>query len=222
MNPFAPERRIIIGITGKKGAGKSTVAEFIEDEYDFHEYAFADALKSACLLIFQLQARQLYGSQNDKESIDEYWGVSPRVIMQEFGTAMRSIAARNARLDKIWIRGLHREIINKDPNRVIISDVRYQDEADSIKEYETRGWTAIIIKIIRDEAATGMQRKKRHPENPETNSSVETAEISSITNTDLHESEMQEVKYDYLVENASTRRDLFAKIKKIMDEVNKK
>ena len=197
-NPFATphepgiNNRVIIGINGKKGAGKSTIAKFIEDTYDYEEFAFANTLKGACMLIFNLSTPQLYGSQAEKEEIDDYWGVSPRTIMQELGTAIQNIEAAHPTLNKVWIRSLHRNIEAMKSKKVVVSDVRYQDEADSIKEYEAKGWTAIIIKVVR----------------PTTDS-----------HGDTHESEVQEVKCDYTIENNGTRLDLFNDVKHIMRKV---
>ena len=213
MSPVAPkEKKIIIGLSGKKGVGKSTVAEYVEETYDFREYAFANKLKDACMLVFQLGVRQLYGTQSDKESIDEFWGVSPRVIMQEFGTAMRNLANKNERLDKIWIRGLHREIELKGNKLVVISDVRYQDEADSIKEYESRGWKVALIKIVRPEMEFDVA---------DTNVAADETKSDGEQSTAKHESETQDVKCDHEIVNSGTRKALFENIKKIIDTLLK-
>jgi guanylate kinase len=183
------QKKIIIGITGKKGSGKSTIADYLVNNYDFNEYAFANTLKSVCMEVFQLQTKQLYGSQLDKERIDDFWNISSRKIMQEVGTAFREIGNRIPQLDKIWIKSLHREIQIKDKSFIVISDVRYKDEADSIKEYEEKGWIAKIIKIER---------------------------LEQELNEDIHESENQEVPYDYLINNNDSRNELFKKITDIM------
>jgi hypothetical protein len=212
------EKKIIIGLSGKKGVGKSTVAEYIEETYDFREYAFANKLKDACMLVFQLSMKQLYGTQSDKESIDEFWGISPRVIMQEFGTAMRNLANKNEQLDRIWIRGLHREIELKGSKLVVISDVRYQDEADSIKEYENRGWKTALIKIVRPE----VELEHAIMDAANTDNDVD-ADVKSNgeQSTAKHESETQDVKCDYEIVNSRTRKVLFDNIKKIIDTLLK-
>ena len=61
---------MIIGLSGKKGSGKSTVAEYLRKRYDFEELAFATALKRACIEIFGLSEHQVFGTQEDKEKIE--------------------------------------------------------------------------------------------------------------------------------------------------------
>lgn len=184
--------KIIIGITGKKGAGKSTAADYLVHNYNFNEYAFATILKSVCMEIFKLKTTQLYGTQHEKESIDEYWNVSPRTIMQEVGSAIRDIGERIPALSQIWIRSTHREIEEHESlKKILISDLRYPDEADSIRAYAAKGWKVAIIKIER------------------------------ITDEylDMHESETQEIAYDYLIKNEGTRKDLFDKLDNIIYEI---
>jgi GTPase SAR1 family protein len=180
---------IIIGITGKKGVGKSTVSDYITNKYEFAEAAFADTLKCACMEIFKLNSRQLFGTQADKERIDDYWKVSPRKIMQEVGHAIREIGTNVPELNRIWIRSLHKEIELRKLHKVVISDVRYPDEAESINEYYKKGWDVCIIKITRD-----------------------------LPDVDNHESETQEIKADYIINNNGTRSDLFNAIDDIIME----
>ena len=139
--------------------------------------------------VFQLQTNQLYGSQQDKERIDDFWNVSSRKIMQEVGTAFREIGNRVPELDRIWVKSLHREIELKDQSLIVISDVRYQDEIDSITRYKQNGWNAIIIKIERE-----------------------------LTELDTHESENQDLPYDYLIHNNRLRKDLFENIDEILKD----
>lgn len=181
---------VIIGITGKKGSGKSTISNYLANHYGYTEFAFADTLKLTCMRIFKLNSQQLFGTQSDKEQIDNYWNVSPRLIMQEVGYAIREVGKRVPELDHIWIRSVHRQIELKKYDRVIISDVRYENEANSIREYEKKGWNVLIIKVDRD----------------------------SDTNIDTHESESQNIPCDYLIYNNSTRQVLFQNIQHILNE----
>jgi hypothetical protein len=181
------EEKIIIGLTGKKGSGKSTVADYLKEQYNFTEYAFADKLKTICMEVFGLNYKQVYGTPLDKERIDDFWNVSPRVIMQEVGTAFRNIEKSNSDLNKIWIKSLHREINMKKHNLVVISDIRYPDEIESIHEYKKKDWKVLIINIQRNEISD-----------------------------DLHESETQILDSDIIIENNSTRKNLFLNIDDIL------
>lgn len=181
---------LIIGITGKKASGKTTISNYLATHLDFTEFAFADILKNTCIEIFKLNQQQLYGKQSDKERIDDYWNVSPRIIMQEVGYAIREIGKRVPALEKIWIKSVHRKIESINQNKIVISDVRYADEADSIWEYKKKGWNVLIIKVTREFA----------------------------NDLDTHESETQNIPSDYIIYNNGTRQALFKNIKITINE----
>ena len=75
---------MIIGICGKKRCGKDTIADILVNTYNFTKYAFGDPIKEIARIIFNFDEEQLYG--DNKELIDERWGVSPRQFFQKFGT----------------------------------------------------------------------------------------------------------------------------------------
>jgi hypothetical protein len=63
---------MIIGISGKKESGKSTIANFINDHYSFCKiklYSFADPLKNLCIELFGLTYQQCYGTDEQKNSL---------------------------------------------------------------------------------------------------------------------------------------------------------
>ena len=76
---------MIIGITGKIGSGKSTLATYLTTHYGFTEYTLAGPLKQIGE-IFRFSKQALYGSQEDKRQIDQYWGISAREFLQKVGT----------------------------------------------------------------------------------------------------------------------------------------
>src|SRR6185503_18980748 len=96
-------------------------------------------LKEACKLIFGLSDEQVYGDEL-KEVIDEYWGHSPREILQKVGTEL--FRERLPELcknisDDIWIRSVDRQIMNlrkKGLTKFVITDVRFPNELEFIKQ----------------------------------------------------------------------------------------
>ncbi len=140
--------KLIIGLHGKKGSGKSTAAELLCD-IGFEELTFAGPLKQACRAIFGLGYEQVYGSLEDKETVDAFWGTTPRKMLQQVGTAIRLLPAP---LNNTWVRVLQRnieEICSINPFiSIVISDVRYADEADMIRKLG-----GFIISLERDECA---------------------------------------------------------------------
>ena len=124
---------IIIGFSGKAGAGKDTAAEMLSVALRIQNQlvrsdSFAAPLKEACCKIFGW-SDSVYTDRDVKEVVDKYWGFSPRTAAQLMGTeAMRAVFGND-----LWIRALeHRlppEYFTK-PVFTIITDVRFQNEAN--------------------------------------------------------------------------------------------
>ena len=131
-------KRIIIGILGRKIHGKDTIADMICKKYAFRKISFADPLKEGCRNIFGLTEEQLYGIK--KDVIDEYWKVTPRSLIQFVGTDL----LRNQFCDLIWIKLLEKKLIHNSAINFVISDIRFQNELDMLKKHG-----AIIIKVHR-------------------------------------------------------------------------
>jgi hypothetical protein len=135
----------LIGITGKAGSGKDTIAKYIqrnfEDTYIEH---FADPLKEAASKAFGIPT-YAFSSSEFKGLSDPYWKVSPRQIAQFFGTEMfRETIYRllpQIGMD-FWVyrmKGklegsliLEDEGTYSDGETVLIPDVRFQNEVDFI------------------------------------------------------------------------------------------
>jgi len=128
---------MIIGISGKARSGKDTFAEMLATELNKGAYppyvmmGFANELKLRCQEAFDLTWEQLWG--DDKEVSDErypfpttsgWW--TAREIMQNFGAFYRTID------NEFWVKNLFRVIEDKEYMNVIITDVRYINEAGYI------------------------------------------------------------------------------------------
>lgn len=128
----------LIALTGKKRSGKDTIAARL----DFHFWqpvAFADKLKEAAQLIFDLKYEQVNGTTEEKETIDPRWGKSGRQICQLIGSEVgRTIHS------EVWIRSAFIHAEKAGYEKVIITDCRFLNEADAVR---TRG--GIIIKVER-------------------------------------------------------------------------
>lgn len=140
----------IIGISGKKGHGKDTLGKFFIDNYQYQRFAFADPLKKILEIIFDFTDDQLFG--NLKEIPDPYWNCSPRKIQQFVGTDLfrDQLGQIIPNLDKnIWVevtkRKIQKQMLNNPKSRIIITDVRFCNEAQMIRELN-----GVIIKVNRD------------------------------------------------------------------------
>lgn len=117
-------KKLKIGLIGKMRSGKDTVGEWLIDGYDFKKYAFADGIG---------------------EIIDKYFPTAreqgkPRYHYQYIGQAMRVLDAN------VWVNYLLKTIEKEDYHRIVITDVRQENEVRSLKE---NGFT--LIKIVADD-----------------------------------------------------------------------
>jgi len=135
---------ILIGVTGKARSGKDSMAEYLRTNYRFASFAFADPIKEAASIIFNIPLKMFY--DGDREDINQYWGISYREMLQKLGTE----SCRNVFRQDIWVKraqltldGCHREGYNN----VIITDVRFEDEAKFIRINFGK-----VIHILRQEA----------------------------------------------------------------------
>jgi hypothetical protein len=81
----------IIGVSGRKQSGKSTLCDFLKKKYHYHDgdiriYSFADPLKRFCIDAMGLKEEQCYGTDDDKNTLTEYsWQRIPWDIAARFG-----------------------------------------------------------------------------------------------------------------------------------------
>ncbi|KAG5183896.1 Deoxynucleotide monophosphate kinase [Tribonema minus] len=130
----------IIGLVGTKGAGKDTFA----DALGLPKYSFAAPIKEACCAIFMLDD-EAFEDRRLKETVDPRWGISPRSMLQTLGTE----CVRGHFGDNHWIRHMSMRLDQCDEDEVVITDVRFRDEADFVRE---RGGE--LIQIVRPAHAT--------------------------------------------------------------------
>jgi hypothetical protein len=135
----------LIGIHGHAGVGKDTAAAWICQNYEnCYGEAFAKPLKAACAAAFGLPIEHFNDPQLKEQ--ETFWGVSPRKIAQFVGTEMFRNLTGQLYLhtnNSHWIDLLEARLIGESAppagegfyepgDCVIISDVRFQDEADWI------------------------------------------------------------------------------------------
>lgn len=124
----------VIGIAGRAGAGKDTVADILSRELKgrpWYRYSFADPIKRATEFMFGWRRDQLE-DRDFKEAICPKWGFSPRRAMQLLGTEF----GRACRED-LWLHMASMELDEVKRGTgggLIISDVRFPNEADWVRD----------------------------------------------------------------------------------------
>lgn len=178
----------MLGILGKKGVGKDLISDYVVKNYGYTKTSFAYPLKEACKLLFGFTEDQVNGDL--KEVIDPAWGLTPRTVLQYVGTEMFRKNIQNLLPnieDNFWVNSLINRVLKMENKNIVISDVRFQNEAEIIQKNN-----GLVIKLVRP----GIFNKDEH--------ASEKAQ-ESIEN------------YDYLLVNDGTIKELYDKVDTIMD-----
>lgn len=160
----------IIAFTGKKGVGKSYLAQltdqiFYKEKWEIpnfqpkssevliEQYAFADPIKTFLHEALGINKEHLYGNDKDKNSPTEYeWSKMPQWIRKEFGSPQGKITCREAMQifgtqlmreiwgQDVWVKSMLRRIAKTDATWILVTDCRYQDEIDAIKNIGGKVW----------------------------------------------------------------------------------
>lgn len=127
---------MLIGLTGKAGAGKDSVADILEREAGFRRYALAQPIKDALCAMLRTPEHVLFARER-KELPLEKLGISPRRLAQTLGTEW----GRALRSD-FWLALAERHVdLSAD---TVITDIRFPDEAEWIL---SQG--GFVVKVIR-------------------------------------------------------------------------
>lgn len=130
-------KRLLLGIAGQARSGKDTIATYLKTYFGFYHYAFAGPVKHFVNDMFDWDNRHSSGVL--KEEVDPYWGFSPRQAYQLFGTEFGRALNPN-----IWIMMMQRRLQKKKPRKVVISDVRFPNEALFIRN------NGILLHVFRE------------------------------------------------------------------------
>ena len=117
--------RVVIGLAGRTGVGKSSIAAYLKSNYRTETVSFATPLKHVVKDVFEFADDQVFGHR--KNEIDPRWGISPRDAMQREGEAMRLHFGDDVHIQRAF------RTINERPEVVwVIDDVRHVNEARAV------------------------------------------------------------------------------------------
>ena len=153
------DRYLIIGLTGRAGAGKDTAADVLCEAYQFYRFAFADPVRAEIMRAFGVDM-SIFSTDTKERKMDALaisrcvdiefrtavgkLGVSPqaprspREIMRWWGTEYR-----RAQNHRYWTNKagdtLH-EAMRRGFRRIVITDVRFKNEADFVRYHNGKLW----------------------------------------------------------------------------------
>jgi hypothetical protein len=121
---------MLIGITGKKNAGKSTVASRLMHTHGFSAISFADPMKEALAAMFGVPI-DVFCRQDLKETpLPELLGNTPRHLMQTLGTDWARVCVSPT----MWVDIMTLRLTRRQPGwrTLVVPDVRFDNEARAI------------------------------------------------------------------------------------------
>jgi len=143
MKPIMPQ---VVCISGKRGHGKSTLAQYLINVHGYQELTFAGPLKKGCQAIFGLSDQQVHDPVA-KEIVDPFWKVTPREILQICGTELfrNRLSELLPSCSSIWIRTLIRQLSSLPRDaKVVITDCRFPDEWKAMQSIG-----ALMVRVVR-------------------------------------------------------------------------
>ena len=178
----------LIGLSGRAGSGKDTVANYMVNNYNYTKLSFGNVLKDVVSCIFGWPRHLLEGdtkeSREFREKEDKWWSthlkikITPRIALQKIGTDVFRMHFH----PDIWLLILKKQITKYD--KIVVTDIRFLNEYNMIKNM---GGT--IIKISRNE---------------------------QIKDTHLSENILDNIQFKYEIDNNGTIKELHQKINNLL------
>ena len=140
---------IVIGLTGRAGSGKSTVAERLVCEHDFQALAFADPL---------WQMLEIIGVDTDRVHVDREYkdhhilpgiGRTPRELIQTLGTEW----GRDCIDVDLWAK-IGARVASERAGRgrvIVFDDMRFPNEYEALAREGARMWQIVRPDVARPE-----------------------------------------------------------------------
>ena len=178
----------IMAFVGKAGAGKTTAARFLEENYFYIRLRFADKLKRM-MKELGLSNEEIEGNLKFTPC-ELLGGKTPRHAMQTLGTEW----GRDLITPNLWVNALDRQLqkyVKEGCNNFVVDDLRFVNELNYLNSLKGDGCKVVIVGIERN------------------NKENESSHIS--------ETQMEEITRDHTIFNYFDLETLHKSIDEVMD-----
>lgn len=134
---------MIIGITGKAGSGKDVVAREIQKlnpENNWQVKRFSGKVKEVASIIIGCRVTKFESHDFKKKHLTQF-NMTVRELLQKIGTE----CMRDNLHPDVWVLALFSEYNESEDQNWIVTDVRFRNEAQAIKDR-----SGIIIRLTRN------------------------------------------------------------------------
>lgn len=116
----------LIGIAGRAGAGKDTIADYLVREHRFLKLSFAGPLKAMLAVIDMPEPADRALKEQPVPGFDFSWREAAQTLGTEFGRGLDP---------DIWVKVMEKKLRHfADDARIVFSDVRFENEAAMIRK----------------------------------------------------------------------------------------
>lgn len=199
-------QRLVLALSGWRGSGKDTVASHLCSEYNFKQLSFAAKLKDLVASVYHVPREDLDNPSRKEMPLESYpvipsdpftetvhhllrnelqsgyW--TPRALCILEGSVKRSVHSN------YWIKSVIHEIVENPALNYVISDMRYQSEADTLKLFIPE------IQMIRVER------------------------FDTIETTDPSERNLDTYEFDHIIQNKQDMATLRIRIDLLVDQLS--
>jgi hypothetical protein len=134
---------MLIAITGKAGAGKDTIGDYLVRKYGVKKIALADPIKRLVKDVFVLDDHTVYDREEREKPLVQWNGWSVRKLLQFIGTEL----FRQQIDDQIWVKSLWLRISGDKQNNYCVTDLRFPNELSFFRENAKDDF--VCIKVVR-------------------------------------------------------------------------
>jgi dephospho-CoA kinase len=193
-------RPLIIALCGFKRCGKDTAAQYLESHHAFHHIKISAALKRMIKGSFQFTDEQI--ESDEKDSIDQRWGVTPRQVMQFMGTEVMQFKIQELLPSvgrNFWMMHLMHEINNCEQNDTcfVISDLRFLHEVEYLRSSVQNKDSVVVVRI---------ENKK--------------AQDQALKDDHVSEKEHLQFDINHVIDNNGTKEELFGSLDAVLNQMN--
>jgi hypothetical protein len=187
----------IVGIHGRSGSGKDTIANYIREKYKYEKAGFADPLKWVCAELFLENPAEFF-SEEGKREVMPFWGITRRAALQFVGTELvrehlGTMQGLKGGGYNHWIRCMEKRIQEDAISHLVINDLRFQNEADWV--YNNDGVLLVV----------------KRPDAPKLESGIPAHSSEASISTQPEKT--------WLIDNSSTIENLYTQIDKFMNSM---